>query len=74
MSKATICPAAFKLVQHFDTDINSELFKSSYSLSKLHPDQFHLAFIVLPSSIFLKVFLHFLTYVALLNLQKQNRK
>ena len=51
MSKATLCPVAFKIVQHFDTDINSDLFESSYSSLKSHPDQFHLAFFVLPSSI-----------------------
>ena len=52
MSKATLCPAPVKIVQHFDTDINSELFESAYSLFKSHPDQFHRAFFILPSSIF----------------------
>ena len=52
MSKATPCPIPFKIVQHFDTDINSESLKSSYSSFKSHPDQFHLAFFVLPSNIF----------------------
>ena len=51
MSKAILCPVPFNIVQHFDTDINSELFESSYSSFKSHPDQFHLAFFVLPSSI-----------------------
>ena len=77
LSKAILCPIVFKIVQHFETTINSEFFESSDSSSKspntssqvsssFHP-HFH-------QILCLKVFLHFLTLFGFAELTETKQK